>query len=161
MSESGQGPSEATDAKLLDELRALVRKADPVPGEVEATARASFTWRTIDAELADLAYDSLLDDDRLAGVRGGDAARTLTFEGPTFSVELEVADDAGLRRLLGQLIPPGPAQIEVRHSGGLLCVGADEVGRFAASGVAAGPVSLRCLVEGTDGPPLETAWVTV
>ena len=161
MSDNRWGPDEAADALLLDALREVVRKADPVPSDVEDAARATFTWRTIDAELAELAYDSLLDDDRLAGVRGDSAPRALTFEGPSFGVELEVAEDGGLRRLLGQLVPPGPAQIEVRHSGGLLRLAADAVGRFAASGVAPGPVSLRCIVQGSDGPPLETAWVTV
>lgn len=160
MSDDRRDPGAADDL-LLDALRVVVEQADPVPGEVVDAARATFTWRTIDAELAELAYDSLLDDDRLAGVRGDAAPRTLTFEGPSLIVELEVADDGGLRRLLGQLVPPGPAQVEVRHAGGLLRVPADEVGRFAASGVAPGPVSLRCIVQGADGPPLETAWVTV
>lgn len=160
MSDDRHDPGEA-DAMLLDTLRAVVRQADPVPPEVTDTARATYTWRTVDAELAELAYDSWLDDQRLAGVRGENAPRTLTFEGPSFTVELEVADEGTRRRLLGQLVPPGVAQIEVRHSGGLLRLAADEVGRFAAAGVAPGPVSLRCRVEGFDGPPLVTSWVTV
>lgn len=149
------------DDQLLDMLRAVVNRADPVPADVEDAARASFTWRTIDAELAELEYDSLLDDDRLAGVRGNDGLRTLTFVGPAFLVEIEVAEDGVQRRLLGQLVPPRAAQIEVRHSGGLLKLDADDVGRFAAAGVAPGPVSLRCRLEGSDAPPLDTAWITV
>jgi len=160
MSDDRHDPGEA-DALLLDTLRAVVRQADPVPPEVTDAARATYTWRTVDAELAELAYDSLLDDQRLAGVRGGSALRALTFEGASLTVELEVADDGAHRRLLGQLVPPGAAQIEVRHPGGVLRLAADEVGRFAAAGVAPGPVSLRCQVEGFDGPALETAWVTV
>ncbi len=152
---------EEEDERLLETLRGVAQRIDPVPAEVEAAARGAYTWRTVDAELAELAYDSLLDDDRLAGVRADDAPRTLTFEGPAYSVEIEVAEVAGGRRLLGQLVPPAPARIEVRHSGGLLRLGADEVGRFSADGVAPGPVSLRCMVEGVDGPPLDTAWVTV
>lgn len=160
MADEAGRPDEA-DAQLLESLRAVVARADPVPPEVEAAARASYTWRTVDAELAELAYDSLLDDDRLVGVRGDNAPRALTFEGPAYSVELEVAEEGARRRLLGQLVPPHPARIEVRHSGGLLKLGADEVGRFSAAGVVAGPVSLRCHLEGVDGPPLDTAWVTV
>ena len=160
MSEDKQEPA-AADAQLLDALRTVVQKADPVPPHAMDVARSTFTWRTIDAELAELSYDSLLDDQRLAGVRGDGAARALTFEGPSFAVELEVANEGDQRRLLGQLVPPRPARIEVRHSGGLLRLDADEVGRFAAEGVAPGPVSLRCLAEGSDTPPLETAWVTV
>lgn len=161
MAEDVQQPDEAEDERLIESLRAIARRVDPVPEEVEDAARGAYTWRTVDAELAELAYDSLLDDDRLAGVRADDAPRTLSFEGPTYSVEIEVAEEGSQRRLLGQLVPPVAARIEVRHSGGLLRLGADEVGRFSAAGVAAGPVSLRCLVEGVDGPPLDTAWVTV
>lgn len=160
MADDVQRPDEP-DAQLLEELRAVVLRADPVPAEVEEAARAAYTWRTVDAELAELAYDSLLDDDRLAGVRGDDARRALTFEGPAYTVELEVAEEGSRRRLLGQLVPPHAARIEVRHSGGLLRLGADKVGRFSAAGVAAGPVSLRCHLEGVEGPPLDTAWVTV
>ena len=160
MAEDVQHPDEA-DQELLATLRTVVQLADPVPERVQEAARASFTWRTVDAELAELAYDSLLDDDRLAGVRGDEATRTLTFEGPSYTVELEVAEEGDGRRLLGQLVPPAAATIEVRHSGGLLRLGADEVGRFSATGVAAGPMSLRCQVAGADGPPLHPAWVTV
>ena len=161
MAEDVQRPEEVeADARLLETLRSVVLRADPVPAEVEDAARGAFAWRTIDADLAELTYDSLLDDDRLAGVRSADAPRTLTFEGPAFSVEIEVAEEGSRRRLLGQLVPPAPASIEVRHSGGLLQLGADEVGRFSAAGVAPGPVRLRCRVEGADGPPLDTAWVT-
>ena len=51
------------DDDLLRELGRVVTAADPVPPEVIAAAKASFTWRTIDAELAELAFDSLLDDE--------------------------------------------------------------------------------------------------
>ena len=54
------------------------RKAIPFPS-VLAAARGSFTWRTIDAELAELAYDSALDTERLTAVRSADTARLLTF----------------------------------------------------------------------------------
>jgi len=156
-----QSRTAVADADLLDSLRAVVSRVDPVPAEVEEAARATYTWRTIDAELAELAYDSLLDDDRLAGVRSVDAHRTLSFEGPAFTVEIEVAEEGGSRRLLGQLVPPHPAEIEVRHSGGLLSSRADEIGRFAAAGVAPGPVSLRCRLAGTGGATFETSWVTI
>ena len=68
------------DDVLLDELRALVADDDPVPERVLAAARGSFTWRTIDAELAALVYDSALDAERLTAVRSADTVRLLTFE---------------------------------------------------------------------------------
>ena len=159
MPDDAQGNDEE-ESRLLSALKAAVEQHDPVPPAVEQAARESFTWRTIDAELADLAYDSLLDDTRLAGVRSGDAPRTLTFEGPAFAVELEVTVAGDRRRLLGQLVPPAGADIEVRHSGEPLRVDADRMGRFAAD-VESGLVSLRCQLHGREGAPLETAWVLV
>ena len=148
------------DEELVDALRAASRRFDPVPDEVVRASRESFTWRTIDAELAELAYDSVLDDARLAGVRSGDAPRTMTFEAPALTVELEVTATGDRRRLLGQLVPPGPADVEVRHAGAPVTVEADRLGRFAVD-VSAGPVSLRCRLHGGSATVLETAWVKV
>lgn len=156
------------DQRLLEVLRAAARVHDPIPAGVQHVARETFVWRTIDAELAELAYDSALDDDRLAGVRGTAAGpRALTFEGPGVTVELEVVEVGDQRRLLGQLVPPGGADIEIRSAdvelrsaGGAFVVVADEVGRFSAE-VETGLVSLRCSFPGVEGPALETAWIRV
>jgi hypothetical protein len=160
MTDEVNGTDEA-DERLLGALRTVVGMADPVPTDVVEAAKASLTWRSIDAELAELAYDSLLDDGLLVGTRSETAPRSLTFEAAGVTVEVEVVDVGAQRRLLGQLVPPGPADIQVRHSGGLIRVGADEVGRFTAAGVAPGPVSLRCRVTGAEAPPVETPWVVV
>ena len=58
------------DDRLIEVLRRALAEADEVPTEVVAAARAAWTWRTIDAELAALVHDSTLDDQELAGVRG-------------------------------------------------------------------------------------------
>ena len=148
----------ADDRELLEELRRVVELADPVPPNVVAAASASLTWRTIDAELAQLAYDSALDAKGAALVRTCGARRLLTFDLPGGSLEVEVTADGPIRRLLGQLVPPRAARIEIRHAAGVLAVDADELGRFAADGVAAGPASLVCR---RDGRVVETEWVVV
>ena len=160
MTDEVHGTDEA-DARLLAALRAVAGSVDPVPAAVTQAARESLTWRNIDAELAELAYDSLLDDALLVGTRSEVAPRSLTFEAADVVVEVEVVDTGERRRLLGQLVPPRPADIQVRHSGGMIRVGADDVGRFTAAGVAAGPVSLRCRVAGQEDAPVETPWVVV
>lgn len=155
MAELTEGPED----ELYEELRAVLHRADPVPAAVEEAARASFTWRTVDAELAELAYDSALDDDRLAGVRSVAAGpRTVTFEGAGVTVEVEVAEEGGRRRLLGQLVPPGVASVDVRHGAGVVTVTADEVGRFTVEALPPGPVSLRCTPAG-GGAAVETSWL--
>jgi hypothetical protein len=146
------------DGALVDELRRVVGIADPVPERVLEAARGSFSWRTIDAELAELAYDSMLEAGA-ALVRSSDDRRTLTFDAPDVSVEVEVTAAGAERRLLGQLVPPQAASIEVRHGGGTTAVDADELGRFAAAGVAAGPVSLVCRL--ADARAIATEWLVL
>jgi hypothetical protein len=148
------------DDVAMDELRALASADDPVPAKVLAAAHGSFTWRTIDAELAELAYDSALDTERLAAVRSEDTIRLLTFETPELTIELEVTALGAGRRIVGQLVPPGPGSVELRHAGGLLELEADALGRFTAEDVEPGPVSLRCTREGA-GTVVKTEWVSI
>lgn len=141
-------------AALLAELRSLAGRVDPVPPEVLAAARSALAWRTMDAELAALVADSSVDLE-LAGVRSGTAPTLLTFDAPGLTLEVEILEVPGRRRLLGQLVPPGPGGIEVRHRGGTVKVRADEVGRFSADDVMPGPVSLRC---GAGERVVDTDW---
>lgn len=140
---AGVAGGDHTDNELLAELRTLAARHDPIPAEAIAAARSAIAWRTMDAELAELtAY--LAPDDRMAGVRGAQIPMLLTFEAPSLTVEVEVLETATGRRLFGQLVPPTPGQVEVRHAAGTTSVAADEVGRFRMDDVAPGPVSLRC-----------------
>ncbi len=146
------------DGDTLERLARLARLNDPVPADVVAAAKASYTFRTLDSELAELVYDSAMEAAQLVGVRGG-GARQLTFEAPGLAVETEIAADG---RLVGQMVPPQAARVEIRHRGGSTVVQADELGRFHADGLEAGPMSLRCWVTGTAGvPPTETDWIVI
>lgn len=145
------------EGDLLSQLQ-LAGQLDPVPPEAFATAKAGFAWRTLDSELAALVYDSDVAADALAGVRSAQPARLLTFEAGELTVEVEVATGAAGRRILGQLVPPQPGRVEVRHTGGVVTAEADELGRFAADGLEPGPVSLHC--ETSDGfTSITTDWV--
>lgn len=142
---------------LLVELRSLINRVDSVPDRVDEAARAAYTWRTIDAELAELTRDSLVDEADVHGVRSSDGPRLLSFESSRLSLELEVADLGRQgRRLVGQLVPPGPAAIEVEHAGGRIETAADELGRFVVEGLRPGPARVRCRVD--DGTEIETEW---
>lgn len=145
---------DTVNAALLAEIRGLAALIDPVPPEAIAAARSAFAWRTMDAELAELTADSAVDE-RLAGVRGAGTPTMLTFDAPGLTVEVELQEVGGHRRLMGQLVPPGPGLVEVRHRAGAATVPVDEVGRFSADDVAAGPVSLRC---SSGAQIVETDW---
>jgi hypothetical protein len=142
---------------LLRELRDVVDKADPIPDHVLAAAKAAFSWRTIDAELAELVNDSLVAG---GAVRATDAARLLTFRGAEVEVEVEVAETGATRRLTGQLVPAGSAQVTVRWASGAIEVDADEFGRFTALGVPATSVRVE-VRRSAETPPTVTSWVSI
>ena len=68
-----------SEDELLELVGRALRAAEPVPDHVIAGARAAWTWRTIDEELAELVFDSAAE---LTGVRSEDTARQLTFRAP-------------------------------------------------------------------------------
>ena len=139
-------------------LRTLGRRMDPSPPAVTSAAKAAFQWRTVDAELAELTYDSWMDDRELVGVRGRGGRRQLTFEAPGLTVEVEVADGPA-PGLVGQLVPAHPGTVELRHDEGVLTLVVDDLGRFSAPHLPAGPLSLRCTADAAS--PVETEWVAV
>jgi hypothetical protein len=135
------------DESLVTELRALGALHDPVPPDAVLAARSAIAHLTIDAELAALVADTPVDP-ALAGVRAGRAPIMLSFQAEELTVEVEVLDEGPVRRIAGQLVPPTPGRVVVRHAGGTIEAVADEVGRFTAAGVSPGPVRLRCEVGG-------------
>ncbi|MGH2786417.1 MAG: hypothetical protein ACRDJV_00730 [Actinomycetota bacterium] len=161
MSDDNPTANDPSEERLFEELGALVRRTDAVPPQVLAAARGSYTWRTIDAELAELTYDSLLDDDALAGVRSGAQPRQLTFESGELTIELEVGFAARGKRIVGQLIPTQAAAIEIRHPAGEEAVQADELGRFAAEIMTAGPVSFSCRLQTNGEKTITTDWIII
>jgi hypothetical protein len=146
------------DAQLLDELRRAASQFDRPPPAVVEAARSSFTWRTIDAELAALVFDSGVD--RPVTALRGEGPRLMTFSSSGLDIEVEVANLGSRRQLVGQLVPPQAADIDVRHAAGTTTIQADQLGRFRADAIGSGPVSLRCRLAATpSGPPVVTEWV--
>lgn len=142
------------DVLLEEELRLAAELFDPVPSHLLQAAVEAYTFRTMDAELADLAFDSLAEP---VTVRGGDGPRSLTFSAPAVTVDLEITFTGTAGRVVGQLIPPQHAEIEI-HGGRPVTVTADSLGRFTCDDVPTGPFSLRCRLAGT---VLVTEWITV
>lgn len=148
MTESGRDE----DDDLLEELRAAVRAAGPPTAAMAAAARVAFSWRTVDAELAALTHDSLVDEP--VGVRGASSGpRDLVFEGRELSVELERDEDC----LVGQLVPATSGEVTLLRPGGEVDrTDVDEWGRFRFERPVSGPTRLRCA---TPSGVLVTDWV--
>jgi hypothetical protein len=134
-----------SDNDLQALLGRALRAAEPVPERVVIGARAAWTWRTIDEELAELVFDSATE---LTGVRSEDTARQLTFRAPGVEIEVMVVDD-GARRIVGQLIPPGSYRVQLTTEDEVMDDQSDSLGRFAFDPVPPGPV--RITVLGADG----------
>jgi|SRR4051795_3143269 hypothetical protein len=152
--------NDANYEDLLAELRLAGLVVDPVPERVVFAAKASLSWRTIDAELAELTYDSALDEDRLSLVRGATASRMLTFSAGGLIVDLEVEGTDRERRLVGEVSPAQRAMIVVRHAEGTTEVETDEDGRFRTGVVPAGPISLSLRLA-AGGATVQTEWITL
>ena len=97
------------DEELLAALGEALRAREAVPGWFVETGKNAYAWHNIDAELAQLTYDSSRDQDAVAVVRSEAASiRALTFTSASLSIELEVAAGS----LVGQIIPPRAGTLE-------------------------------------------------
>lgn len=95
------------DGLLEEELRQAAAILDPVPAELRRTAVDAFVLHDLDARVAELTFDSLVDGIPVRGET--DPPRMLTFQSDGVTVDVEVTAEG----LIGQLLPPGPAGIEV------------------------------------------------
>ncbi|MDQ3783085.1 MAG: hypothetical protein M3349_09145 [Actinomycetota bacterium] len=143
-----------TDDQLMADLARALVLTDPVPATVTEFAKASFDWRDIDAQMAELVYDSA--EAGLVGVRGDEQSRQLTFRAPGVEIEVELVSERS-RRIVGQLVPPQETVVELRFDGSALETTTDRLGRFSFDDVPTGPISLRCNVG--DDQSVRTDWV--
>ncbi|GGM62538.1 hypothetical protein ACFFX1_42335 [Dactylosporangium sucinum] len=145
------------EEEVLSSLREIAGRQDPVPPAVLAAARASLAWRNLDSELAGLVRDSL--ETRLIAVRGG-GPRLLTFLGGALTIDVQVTSRDGTVEVVGELDPARPAKVVVESPAGTVETAADQQGRFKVSGVASGPVRLRCEPRDEGAfAPVRTEWV--
>jgi len=148
------------DMRLLSRVSEVYAEIDPVPAHVVEAAKAALVWRTIDSELAELVEDTEL---TLAdiGLRAEVAPRLVTFEADTLTVEVEIAETGDRRRLMGQMLPPSAGEVEIRNAERTQVVEADELGRFSATDVPSGPVSLVCRLRSAAERPIVTSWIVI
>jgi hypothetical protein len=146
-----------TDNPLSDEeLEQRIRAAlhDPVPDDVIRISEGLFTWRTIDAELAEL---ELADADSAVGVRGADSA-TFTFVIEDHVIEVELETDP--RQLVVDLGGNWASGILLVTPAGVSVDGAiDDAGVARFADPPTGPVQLIITRDGSD--TIKTRWVTL
>ncbi|MFG3546361.1 hypothetical protein [Streptomyces sp. NPDC047725] len=151
------GPEEVfTDGELEsglleEELRQAAAILDPVPAELRRIAVDAYALHDLEARVAELTFDSLVD---AIPVRGEtDPPRMLTFRADEVIVDVEVTSDG----LFGQVLPPGPAGIEVLSGPRAHArLTADDMGRFTGDAPPSGPFALRLR---TGGEVVVTEWL--
>jgi hypothetical protein len=143
------------DDELLTALRDALRARRAVPPEFIEAGKNAFAWHNIDAELAQLTYDSTQAPDPAAVTRTDAASiRALTFTSARLTIELEVRGGS----LLGQLVPAQAATVELHtRAGPDAVIPSDEIGCFSIQPVPRGPFRLRCRAGA--GIDVLTGWI--
>ncbi|NUT99577.1 MAG: hypothetical protein HOY78_46960 [Saccharothrix sp.] len=138
------------DDELVERLRAIAGRVDPVPAWVEGAAQAAFTTRRMDEELAELVHDSW-DSPQL--VRSDDDTHVLAFETGAVSVDVQ-AGAGGLRALVGG----ASGEVVVETPVGQRRVGIGDDGWVVVPELPHPTVRLRLV--GDDGRAVLTPWFT-
>jgi hypothetical protein len=150
-------PDSWDDEQLLAALKDALRARGAVPPEFAEAGKNAYAWHNIDAELAQLTYDSTRDAGRTLSMRSETASiRALTFSAEHLAIELEVSQD----HLLGQVIPPSEGTIEIHTGEGRVAtLAVDELGSFHIHPIPPGPFRLHC--QTADGAEFMTGWITL
>ena len=145
------------DEQLLAALKEALEADEAVPPEFIEAGKNAFAWHNIDAELAQLTYDSIHDAEQAASLRAEAASiRALTFTSAHLTIELEVSEDS----VLGQVIPAQAGMIEIQRREGMTAtIEADEVGCFLIRPIPDSPFRLR--FHTADGSDILTGSITL
>ena len=143
------------DDRLMAALGEAVRDGLDVPPEFTQAGQAAYTWRTVDAELAALTFDSAVQAAAPA-LRAEEASpRYLTFAGAELTVELEIGPDS----LVGQIVPSRPGHVDTCPATGAAATAQiDEIGCFIIRPLPSSPFRLHCH---TAGVSVLTTWITL
>ena len=146
------------DEQLLAALREALDADEAVPPEFIELGKNAYAWHNIDAELAQLTYDSIHEPDQALSLRAEAASiRALTFTSAHLTIELEVSEDS----VLGQVIPAQSGLIEIQGREGTTAATteADEVGCFLLRPIPPSPFRLRFRT--ADGSDILTGSITL
>lgn len=149
------------DDQLLEQLRDALSTTREMPAAFTEVGKAAYAWRTIDAELAALTYDSAWDPAELTLTRAESAVlRTLTFSSDAMTIELELTP----HEVLGQISPPQGGTVRLTTES--LAADADDAGTtpiddlgfFVVRPAPTHPFRLACQIAA--GVTVLTGWIS-
>lgn len=140
-------PTDLGDDEILNLLRrslgglAVARpyEDDRLPDSVLEGAKWVHEWLNMEAELAELTFDSS-DNLELAGARSMGPLRELTFVSGHLTIELEIEPGGRTVEISGTIDPPVAGKMQVVVGGEVFGAAIGPDGSFAISGVANGTV---------------------
>ncbi|MEU0521686.1 hypothetical protein [Streptosporangium sp. NPDC006007] len=140
-SDEHEPPQTGTEESLLlDEIQRMYSAVDPVPATLVERLQFALDLESHEIEVL-RPYEEV---GLAAGVRGGEEARTITFDSDDLTIMISVsAQNTQTVRLDGWLAPPSDHVVELRTSEGPITVRADAQGRFVLDAV---PLGLAQLV---------------
>lgn len=146
------------DDQLLDALRAVWERRDPVPSGLVDRVRFAIWLEDLDTEVEVLALTCEVDVG--AGARSTETARTVTFSTDHLSILITVSERPdGRRRVDGWVSPATSGRVVVRQvDGASLEADVDADGRFALDDLVPGTAQLVLRASGGDAvatPPIE------
>lgn len=129
-------------ALLHDALASIPEPSDPAdmpPPSVVEGARWVHDWLNMEAELAELTYDST-GDRELAGVRSTGSLRELTFVSDGRTIRLSLEPGHRTVTVVGTVEPPAAGRMQLVVGGEVFSGDIDPIGEFVVDGVAHGTV---------------------
>jgi hypothetical protein len=145
-------PMDDLDFAILDGIRELFERADPMPADLPERIRFSLAMRDLEAEVARLAA---AEQPHPAGARGAERSRTVTFDSDSLTIMIRIDFNRdGTVRIDGWLAPAQRREIEMQAIAETLHIGSDEQGRFVFPSVPRGTVRLVILAveQGPEAP---------
>jgi len=145
------------DEQLMAALKESLDQYRSVPPEFIGAGKNAFAWHNIDAEIAQLTYDSTCHQDTVASMRSETASiRALTFTSAALTIELEVSENS----LLGQVIPARDGTVKVQNRAGeIAAIPPDELGCFTVCPIPDSP--FRLYWQASNSPGVVTGWITL
>jgi hypothetical protein len=143
MKSSDAGPDEPVDEfdlAILDGIREVFGRADPMPADLAERIKFSLALRDLEAEVARLAS---AEDPRLLAARGAEQSRTVTFDSDSLTIMIRIDTNKNdTVRIDGWLAPAQCREIEMQTASGTLRAVSDEQGRFAFASLPRGTARL-------------------
>lgn len=137
-------PSES-DVALIRQLSALLAEVDPVPPDLVLRSQFALALERGDAELC-----AMSETEELAGARGDEYGRLVTFDADSLTIMVNLRpSEGGTLRVDGWLSPPASHAIELWTAEGSMRTRSDPGGRFAVDGIPHGMT--RIVVRSDDG----------